>query len=284
MNRKIGPHYRAPWTAQDPSSVRVSTKYDVVKSGTPFADRGSGKAARQKYESAKRERNHQAAAEIVDAYATDAWIDNVVDDVLPYVEEGRQIIFVWPMPGFAGSDHDHDGKPVSNALPAAVAAALAKVIGGELNETIVQIARPGRTKLKKLQRYLYQPTFDGDVDEKAAYVLVDDACTTGGTLAALRTHIIGKGGMVVAAAALCSPSGEDCPFPLAPETKEMLFRSYGPELRTLWVEEIGHDVEFLTEGEGRGLRVWGQENADRKPIVHALRDRFDKIRSRGDES
>lgn len=282
MTRRIGPHYRVPWNDRDPSYVRVSVKYDIVKSGA--GDRGSGRVSQQRYRAAKFQRDFEAAAVIVDQFTKDEWVDRIVDDMLPFLEEGREPIVVWPMPGFAGSDFDHDGKPVTNALPAAIAAYLVEIVGGTLNESIIQIARPGRTKLSKIQRFLFQPKFEGEVDPSAVYLVVDDACTTGGTLASLRTHIVNKGGVIGAIATLCSPNGEDCPFPLASETLEMLLRSYGPDLREFWVEEIGHAVEHLSEGEGRTLRGWGQEqNADRQPILLALRAKFDKVRSRGDE-
>lgn len=281
MSRKVGPHYRVPWNDRDPKTVRVSAKYDVVKSGS--GDRGSGRIARQRYEAAKRSRDFAAASEIVGIFATDAWIDRIVDDLFPFLEEGREPVIVWPMPGFSGSDFDHDGKPVTNPLPAAIATYLAEIVGGRLNSSIIQIARPGRTRLTKVQRFVFQPTFNGDVDTDAVYVMVDDACTTGGTLCALRTHIVNQGGIIGAVAALCSPNGEDCPFPLASETLEMLLRSYGPGLREFWVQEIGHAVEHISEGEGRGLRGRGQENAHRESILHALRAKFDQIRSRGSE-
>ena len=213
-------------------------------------------------------------------FVTDEWYDRIVASILPWLEAGRSVTFVWPTPGFASSDASHDLRHTTNAIPAAVAADLADVIGGELNDSILQVARPGRTRLTKLQRYLYQPIFDGDVDPITGYVLVDDTYTTGGTLAALRSYILASGGTVISACALCTSGAiPGRKFSLADSTHAGLMEVYGPDLVPFWIEEVGHDPRCLTDDEGELLRRTPGERGWEPPLQR-LRGCFLSLRTR----
>jgi hypothetical protein len=284
MAEAVGPHRRAPWTAAEPDLVFVAASYGIVKEGGGQRDRGKASRLRDDYQAAKFARDAEAALRVVDAFCGENWYEDIVAQVVPYIEAGKRIIFVWPMPGFAEAVASSPVKPVTNALPAAIAQRLYETFGGSLNDAIIQIARPGRTKLKRMERFLYQPSFGGKVDTNACYVVVDDAYTTGGTLAALRSYIVENGGTVAALGALCCSKGNGArTFRLAKANLDVLLSMYGRDFIPFWLKEVGHGVESLTDDEGTTLISWGREDRRGEPLLQCLRDCFDSIRSKGVE-
>lgn len=146
---------------------------------------------------------------------------------------------------------------------------------------IAQSARVGRTKLKKFPRFLCQPSFTGTVERGQAYVIVDDVATTGGTLAALRSHIVRGGGTVVGASTLAHTSGFSHPFGIGPETINVLQSQYGNGIIAYWQETFGHGLDSLSESEGQFLVDWGNklQNQGVRPgleLLQRLRDRVNK--------
>lgn len=170
------------------------------------------------------------------------------------------------------------GRPrVRNALPIQYAAQLKELLDAELDMAIVEIGRVGRTKLRRFPRFLCQPCFDGAVRQDAAYILVDDVVTSGGTLAALRSHILRAGGTVVAVTTLAHGSGQWQPLALSDVTWKELCSIYGEELGPFWQREIGHDARNLTEAEGRTLARWGAFGSPRSARlapIQRLRNRL----------
>jgi hypothetical protein len=166
---------------------------------------------------------------------------------------------------------------VTNTLPIQYAAQLAVQLEGEIDNKIIQKARVGRTKLTNFPRFLCQPCFEGEIRPDAAYILIDDVVTTGGTLAALRSYIIGNGGMVAASTVLAHGSGQDRPLALADVTWQELSNLYGAELGSFWEREIGHDARYLTDTEGHILVRFGHESVQDRPgvpLLQCLRDRL----------
>lgn len=276
--RKVGLHQRAAWREDSPRQVRVSAEYRKIKGGAG----GPESPGQPDYEAAKSRRDQDAAARLLDRYATDQWLDAVVDDVF-VSGKTADLVLVWPMPDFSGNSASHDRRPITNALPGATAVFLADVLDARINDKIVQIARPGRTLLSRMERFLYQPVFNGEVETDCGYVLVDDMCTTGGTLAALRTHIVEHGGTVVGACALGYPEGRDQTFPPARDTTSMLLSTFSRALIPFWLEEVGHDIQCLTESEGRVLLDWWGRQTGRQSPLQQFRNCFDSVRSRGIE-
>ena len=194
----------------------------------------------------------------------------------------KPALIVSPQPGF---HEDGPCDPVSdvptNAIPFALASLIAEDLGCEMDDKILQVARPGRSTLKKFPRFLWQPAFGGVVRPDRAYIIVDDVCTNGGTLAALRSHIVANGGTVVAATTLAHTTGSSQPFPIERATQGMLRSFYGDALDGLWVQEIGHEIQCLTEGEGVGLVEWSREHVPgRDPVVARRRRRARRVRGR----
>ena len=78
-------------------------------------------------------------------------------------------------------------------------------------------------------------------------------CTTGGTLACLRSYIIRNGGIVVGVATLAHESGRHQIFPIVVQTLVVLKHTYGIEIETFWKDTLGHDLSNLTEAEAKFL-------------------------------
>lgn len=272
-------HQRIDWSDNDPAEIFVHTRYDEMKGAfrrserdaTPFLER---------YERAKKQHDMVAAVDIVENNVNDQALDRVVDAL---ITTDKPACIVYPNPEYDAGNTVSATSPPTNAIPAAFAAYIASQLGGEVDQDICQIARPGRTKLTIIQRFLWQPSFAGPVRKDVAYVLTDDVCSKGGTLAALRHHIVSNGGTVVAVTTLANTDGCHVPFPIAPDTYRVLNGAYGPELDVLFLEEVGHATRCLTELEGQGLALWHQQNCLGSGItpIQRLRDRFAKAKEKG---
>jgi hypothetical protein len=220
---------------------------------------------------------------------SDQALDAIIDHVTPHILAKRPLVVIVPHPPY--DDTESDGadlvgaRRVTNTLPLAYAARISEMIDGTIDAEIVQKARVGRSKLSKFARFLWQPSFDGAVRHDSAYILVDDVVTSGGTLAALRSHIVSHGGTIAAYTALAHGSGDDQPLALGPETWDSLIKAFGPGLDEFWKGEIGHDAAHLTDAEGRFLARWGSQNHRRRagvPLLQRLRDRLAEAAAKGE--
>ena len=283
MTEKIGKHPREPWTANDPRDVLIHCRWDELKGVWRQTRRDAAKLTAV-YTAAKTQFNQDAADELVAKWISEPALDRLVDAVLGCK---KPIRIVTPHPEFDSADSNANPFKITNAIPFAFQAYLAAELGAEIEHEIVEEARPGRSGLSKFQRFVWHPRFTGSVDHNCAYIIADDVCTTTGTLAALRSHIIRNGGTVIAATALAHATGKDQPFPIADGTRSMLLSRYGGELGSLWKEEVGHGLECLTEGEGSYLGEAvppGQgDSDDSKLLLQRLRDRFAQTKGKGSE-
>lgn len=273
---KNGPHTRVRW-GEVPSLIRVHGQYAQLLGNYKRPQRTHA-ARRERYNRAKKQYDLNSAFEIVDEIFSIQTLDRVIDD---YARFPKAPCVVMPHPEW------DSGAPVSerlrptNALPFAYAERLARELGGEVCRDILQVARPGRTKLKDFQRFIWQPRFEGIVRHDCAYILVDDVCHFGGTLAALRSYIVENGGTVVSASTLACNDGKDSQFPIADRTVRMLKDSLDEALDEIWREEIGHDTECLTENEGVFLLRWRekQPNGDRDALLQRVREEIAAARA-----
>jgi hypothetical protein len=270
-------HTRQPWGGNE--QVYVCARLGALD-GTELR-RGSEEQRRRKadYYVAKFGGDYDAAERLVLAVQSDTVIDRIVDDATPYISRGFPIIFATPHPPFddemsvgAGLE---TGRPLRNVIPHQYAAHLAAMLDGQIDTEIVQSARVGRTKLTRFERLLYQPAFEGAINHDAAYILVDDVCTSGGTLAALRNHILANGGTICSITTLAHGTGEWRKLALSRETWQKLSAHFGEGLKTFWMKEIGHDAAHLTETEGRTLVGWAEgESGNGDALIQRLRDRL----------
>lgn len=250
---KKGSHHRVGWQSTDPAEILIGGRIDQLQ-GTFRTPAGQREANRARYDRAKKAFDMTAAVEIVENVVTPALIDRVIDTLLAV---NKPLTIVSPHPEFDAGEQADPAQPLpKNALPFALAHHLAAELDCNVDDEIIEIARPGRTVLGLFPRFLWQPAFSGPVNPECAYIVVDDVCTTGGTLACLRSYIVRNGGTVIAAVALSNRTGRNEPFPIAERTVEVLNVNYSAGIRDLWVQEIGHGHECLTESEGQALARW----------------------------
>jgi hypothetical protein len=135
---------------------------------------------------------------------------------------GSDVIFVAPTAMEASGP---------NAIPDTLAAHYAHALGARMDTGITQTNRAYHTGAGRLERLASRPVFDGPVEKGAAYVLVDDVITMGGTLAELADHIREGGGTVkgVVVLADASKSGKLSP---SKEDTQRLERRFGDEIRS----------------------------------------------------
>ncbi len=280
LRNTYGPHRRENWRDQDSDTILVAARLDGVK-GTAASNRGDAGKQKKLYQAAKSACDHSAARELVDLFVGDDVIDQLVDQLARHITENRRIIVVHPEPKFNGDETTSEIKPVTNAIPFALSELFSEALDVEVNNEIVQIHRPGRTKLKRIPRLLFQPKFSGKIDSSAVYVLVDDAYTLGGTLAMLRSHIVSHGGTIGGVCVLCTTIGKSMRFSIAEACINVLSLKYGNELDGFWLKEVGHHVSQLTDAEGTFLEEW-ENSGSRKSPIDQLRDRFGSARAKGE--
>lgn len=135
-----------------------------------------------------------------------------------------------------------------NALPLA----LAQTIGLKLWDKMKLTDTVPRKSLYAIQRLKHEPTFTGHVEKDMPYIIVDDIVTQGGTVSALRKHIIINGGKVVAVVALAYAIGS---HRIAP-TKDIrirLFTKFGGSIRQLQELGLVSSFEELTYSQAKYL-------------------------------
>lgn len=94
-----------------------------------------------------------------------------------------------------------------NAIPEAFAILLSqytgwKVHGEGSSRQIIQSSKAGRTGANKIDRFVRQAYFEGDVEPNRNYIILDDHVTNGGTIRNLMDYVESNGGRVIAASAL----------------------------------------------------------------------------------
>jgi hypothetical protein len=140
-----------------------------------------------------------------------------------------------------------------NAIPDAMAQVLGRMLGvSVLSGEIVQINKVGHTRAPTFQRIVTPAIFDGPVEPKADYVLVDDHVGLGGTLANLRGHVELRGGRVIGITTL-TESRDARRISLRAETLAVLSARHGEELDIFWKAQFGHGLDCLTEIEAQNL-------------------------------
>ncbi len=272
---RLADHPREPWGHFGDDRILVHSTLDRLR-GLVFSKRARQAWALQ-YQEAKHRFNREASRNVVQNCIS----EDVYEDILYRVMQAEDDpVIVHPHPSFA--DPDHDGYEVqrrgpTNALPFDFADYLAARLGLEVDTEIVQAGRVGRTDMSREQRFIWQPIFTGRVRRGTPYILCDDVCTIGGTLAALRSYIVRNGGTILAVTTLAHGKGVHQTFAIAPQTATVLQSAYGPGLNGLWRGMIGHDTYCLTDAEGRVLVRWSAEGAtDRSGStpLQRLRDRL----------
>ena len=139
-----------------------------------------------------------------------------------------------------------------NAIPVAMARALARANDARSWLETVQVNVVGHTGASGLHRLLYQPEFGGESPPSGARVLVcDDIVTYGSSLANLRGFLEQRGVKVVRATAIGAGYGSTRLAPEVPVIKNLV-TLYGSELERL-TARLGFEPEQLTGRESHHL-------------------------------
>jgi len=280
-------HPREPWPASGCKDIFVHVAYERLKGSMPGASLSQEEMAIH-YVSAKKRLDGHAANAIIKAIWNKDVQALVVDALKDCLDDP---IIVYPNPGFADPEtlSLRGGSPgkTTNVLPATHAKILSKVIAGEVDDRIIQDSRVGRTNMTRFARFLWQPSFCGQVLDGRSYVIVEDMVTLGGTVAALASYIHKHGGRVVAVISLASDKGPlTTPLALRQNTRRRLNNVFSSGFSDFWREAIGHAGTCLTDREGAFLVEWKPEqgangSGNKVPKIQLLRDRLARVREKG---
>jgi hypothetical protein len=188
------------------------------------------------YQAAKGQRDVQSAIDIVDDLAN----ERTTYGLFEFAEaKGRpKLIAPATQPGDS-----------SNALAIGYAEWLANEYDWPVEDRVFHKKAISRDFSGAWPRIANRCEFYGEIDRNADYVIVDDVVTMGGTLADLRSFILGKGGRVIAMSAIASNSGGDQTIRLGNDTRASIERLYGQDRKRVG-ELLGYDPACLTEAEG----------------------------------
>jgi len=219
------------------------------------------------YQSAKRGESDQAAVTLV--------LECIADEAMQKIRaqlRGRKPRVV--------AVHAEEAKG-RNKIPIAYAETLAGVLDLTTEPGIVQISVANHSEARSIfHRLVSQPIFSGYVEKGAEYLIVDDTCTAGGTLANLKGFIELNGGIVVGMSVLSLNSHSlEYEISLAPQTLSRLNYRH-KTLASLWQQEFGHGIDTVTEGEAGHLLAAPSVDTIRNRLTEARRD----LHLRGDQS
>lgn len=211
------------------------------------------------YDAAKHGKDNEAALALVYYCIRDAQVKKISERL-----KGRKPRIV--------AVHAEEAKG-RNKIPMAYGEVLGGILCLDTDPGIVQASIANHSAAPSIyHRFASQPHFDGYVEPKAEYLIVDDTCTAGGTLANLKGFIEDNGGVVVAMSVL-SIGNPNLAYDIslsAPTLRQLVMRH--PSLDEWWKEEFGYGCESLTEGEAGHLRAAPSFDTIRNRIVEARRD------------
>ncbi len=158
-----------------------------------------------------------------------------------------------------------------NAIPLALAKALARQLGWPVWTEVVQINVVAHTGASGIARIARQALFDGEVLAGENYVLVDDFIGQGGTLANLRGHLARNGAAVVGATVLTGKV-HSAQLSLTSSTLRALREKHGEGLEVWWRARFGHAFDCLTESEARYITRFAAADRVRAELAEAQRE------------
>ncbi len=213
------------------------------------------------YEAAKRQGDTRAALALVNDFMDWDRLDLIVD----FVRDNSR-----PLPYFiAPSVADTEGV---NAIPASYSALLARELGFRRCDTMYQVQSVKRDLRPGWFRFAHKTILMGEIIPGADYIIADDVCTLGGTIAETRSFIEQLGGNVIGATAIASPTGENVQLALTAKTAYELRTKFGDPLREFWKGEFGYDTDCLTEPEAAYLVRNGESVERIRDAIHRQRD------------
>lgn len=219
------------------------------------------------YSAAKGQRDMDASLDLLD--------DLVIKDTITKLRELEEKCGAKPKliaPAAQPSDSN-------NVLAIGYANWLGHELDWDVEDGVFQIKDFSKDKLNGWVRIAHRSTFYGEIDKTSPYVIVDDVITLGGTLADLRSFILGKGGRVIGMSTIASKDGSDVQIRLDNDNQTKLEKSYGSDLAKFCHELLGFDHKGFTGAEAdRVLGCSGYVDL-RKKIVRG-RDEGNASRSK----
>ena len=174
----------------------------------------------------------------------------LVRELVKSVQWAGQVDYVCPAVQFGESGH-------WNAIPVAFAELLAEQTGAKLVANVIREKAAAEFPTDSVSRIVQQSGFDGSVP-KGTYLICQDFCTFGSTLANLRGHIAHQGGRVLAATALAADIFSTT---LVPDPTVLLgiATRFSHELATI-TTQLGFDYDRLTAREA--YFIYGLKNLE----------------------
>lgn len=225
---------RFPWERNFPDAF-VNVPWHSPRSGV------STLKGHPLYDAAKGQRDVEAALQIVSDLAERRCIYGLAD----LSEEARQAPTL-----IAPSCQPGDS---NNALAIGYAEWLSHEMGWPVETRVFQEKSISRDKNSNWVRLANRCEFYGEIDKSAAYVIVDDVITTGGTLADLRAFIMRKGGRVIGMSAIAARDGEWQRIRLDDVTRAELERTHGGDISEFCRQYFGFSHECFTDNEARAV-------------------------------
>lgn len=225
---------RFPWEDDFPDVV-VHCRWAA------YRDEGSCLSKHPNYEQAKKQRDVHSALTVINDLAREGAIDELRAIA---IAKGVTPIVVGPAAQVGESQ---------NALALTYAEWLAKEMDWPVEDRVFQTKAVSRDKQNWLFRLAHPAEFYGQIDTTTPYVIVDDVVTQGGTLADLRSFILGKGGSVIAMSAIASREGTNRQIRIGHETITQLESHYGSDFAQFCSQNLGFGHDCLTHDEGGRL-------------------------------
>lgn len=226
----VGVALRVPWANGFPP-VFVHTEWDGTKSCL---------STHRDYSRAKRRRDAKAAFRVCDELAHEATLEKIYEVCHSQADAPPLVV----APALSPAE-------TQNALAIGYGRWLAYEMHWDFSERIHQSRKVSRDYKNGWSRLLNEPEYYGAVEAGRRYVIADDVCTMGGTLASLRGFIECQGGHVICMTTLASGSGNDVEVSLAPPTLLKLGGAFDGQIDDILRAEVGHGASCLTEPEGQ---------------------------------
>jgi hypothetical protein len=202
------------------------------------SDNGGGLGHHRLYNRAKNLGDVEAADEIIEEFGDTVVLDRIVDEF-----RDKEPVIVAPT-----LEPDNN----RNSIAITYATWLSRELELGLCETVFQRRGLKRAGRGNWYRLAYPRAFYGQVLPGGHFIIADDVCTLGGTIADLRSFLESQGGIVICATCLSARDGNHVGVALTDDTLAEL-SGLDAGLDTYWKEEFDYGLECFTELEARFL-------------------------------
>lgn len=217
---------RLPWKAgrSYPIFVAGAHKEEWIRDGSDVQT--PGLADHFRYNAAKREGNAKAALQVVQSVTDKLYMTKMKMRLAQLEASGiKDPVLVAPYKRHS-----------NNRIARTAAFYMGDQLGLDVDTNIVEQPCESLTGMDKLQRMFNIPTFAGEVEQGRFYIGVDDAVSSGTTMASMRSHIEEQGGKFLMGCALSSPNGESMLLNATETQVQRVVKSLGDDI-VRWFEK-----------------------------------------------